>query len=60
MSDKFGDDRDPYPIRLNVMRNCHPSCLMNSPPARTRPRARLPHLCAIHRHLYQDILTGQK
>ncbi|MND82946.1 putative adenosine monophosphate-protein transferase Fic [Lelliottia sp.] len=70
MSDKIGDDRDPYLYPgLNVMRNklnirqadrlaqasyeltaLRAATLPLGPPARG-----LPHLCAIHRHLYQDI-----
>jgi len=70
MSDKIGDDRDPYLYPgLNVMRNrlnirqatrlaqasyeltaLRVATLGLGPPARG-----LPHLCAIHRHLYQDI-----
>ncbi|MEQ4466536.1 putative adenosine monophosphate-protein transferase Fic [Enterobacter asburiae] len=70
MSDKIGDDRDPYLYpSLNVMRNrlnirqadrlanasyeltaLRAATLNLGPPARG-----LPHLSAIHRHLYQDI-----
>lgn len=72
MSDKYGDDRDPYLYPgLNVMRNrlnihqadrlaqaayaltaLRAATLNLGPPARG-----LPHLCAIHRHLYQDIFS---
>lgn len=70
MSDKYGDGRDPYLYPgLNVMRNrldirqadrlaqaayeltaLRAATLDLGPPARG-----LPHLCAIHRHLYQDV-----
>ncbi|KFC04968.1 cell filamentation protein [Trabulsiella guamensis ATCC 49490] len=70
MSDKYGNDRDPYLYPgLNVMRNrlnihqadrleqaayemtaLRAATLQLGPPARG-----LPHLCAIHYHLYQDI-----
>lgn len=70
MSDKYGNDRDPYLYPgLNVMRNrlnihqadrleqaayemtaLRAATLQLGPPARG-----LPHLCAIHHHLYQDI-----
>lgn len=70
MSDKYGDDRDPYLYPgLNVMRNrlgihqtqrleqaayeltsLRAATLALGPPARG-----LPHLCAIHHHLYQDV-----
>ena len=70
MSDKIGDDRDPYLYPgLNVTRNklnirqaerlaqasyeltaLRAATLQLGPPA-----PGLPHLCAIHRHLYQDI-----
>lgn len=70
MSDKYGDGRDPYLYPgLNVMRNrldirqadrlaqaayeltaLRAATLDLGPPARG-----LAHLCAIHRHLYQDV-----
>jgi cell filamentation protein len=70
MSDKYGNDRDPYLYPgLNVMRNrlsirqadrlAHAAYELTALRAATLPLglpARgLPHLCAIHRHLYQDI-----
>jgi cell filamentation protein len=68
MSDKYGDDRDPYLYPgLNVMRNllnihqadrlAHASYELTALRATLGlgARAGLPHLCAIHRHLYQDI-----
>jgi cell filamentation protein len=70
MSDKYGDDRDPYLYPgLNVMRNllnihqadrlAHASYELTALRAATlglgQPARGLPHLCAIHRHLYQDI-----
>jgi cell filamentation protein len=70
MSDKYGNDRDPdlYP-GLHVLRNrlsirqadrlAHAAYELTALRAATLPLglpARgLPHLCAIHRHLYQDI-----
>lgn len=70
MSDKFGNGRDPYLYSgLNVMRNrlgirqaerlaqaayeltaLRAATLNLGPPSRG-----LPHLCALHQHLYQDI-----
>ncbi|MGL5603468.1 MAG: putative adenosine monophosphate-protein transferase Fic [Silvania sp.] len=70
MSDKFGNGRDPYLYSgLNVMRNrlgirqaerlaqaayeltaLRAATLTLGPPSRG-----LPHLCALHQHLYQDI-----
>lgn len=70
MSDKYGNDRDPYLYPgLNVMRNrlsirqaerlAQAAYELTALRAATLPLglpARgLPHLCAIHRHLYQDI-----
>jgi cell filamentation protein len=70
MSDKIGDDRDPYLYPgLNVMRNklnirqaerlAQASYELTALRAATLPLGPpapgLPHLCAIHRHLYQDI-----
>lgn len=70
MSDKIGDDRDPYLYPgLNVMRNklnirqaerlAQASYELTALRAATLPHGPpapgLPHLCAIHRHLYQDI-----
>ena len=70
MSDKIGDDRDPYLYPgLNVMRNklnirqaerlAQASYELTALSAATLPLGPpapgLPHLCAIHRHLYQDI-----
>ncbi|URN98963.1 putative adenosine monophosphate-protein transferase Fic [Leclercia adecarboxylata] len=70
MSDKYGNDRDPYLYPgINVMRNrlgirqaerlaqaayeftaLRAATLGLGPPLRG-----LPHLCAIHQHIYQDI-----
>ncbi|HIB8958704.1 TPA: putative adenosine monophosphate-protein transferase Fic [Enterobacter ludwigii] len=70
MSDKIGDDRDPYLYPgLNVMRNClnirqadrlakasYEITALRVATLGLGPSAPgLPHLCAIHRHLYQDI-----
>lgn len=70
MSDKFGDGRDPYLYPgLNVMRNKlgirqakrleEAAYEFTALRAATLPLGTdtpgLPHLCAIHRHLYQDI-----
>jgi len=70
MSDKYGNDRDPYLYpELNVMRNRlgirQAERLAQAAYAFTALRAAtlslgpllrgLPHLCAIHQHLYQDI-----
>nr|WP_318383345.1 putative adenosine monophosphate-protein transferase Fic [uncultured Enterobacter sp.] len=70
MSDKFGDGRDPYLYPgLNVMHNklgihqvqrleqaAYELTALRAATLELGPAARgLPHLCAIHRHLYQDI-----
>lgn len=70
MSDKIGDDRDPYLYPgLNVMRNrlnirqadrlakaSYEITALRVATLGLGPSAPgLPHLCAIHRHLYQDI-----
>jgi Protein involved in cell division len=70
MSDKFGDERDPYLYPgLNVMRNrlgIHQTQRLEQAAKELTslraatfdigPQVRgLPWLCAIHRHLYQDI-----
>lgn len=70
MSDKFGDERDPYLYpALNVLRNRlgirqantlqQAALEMTSLRAATLPlgpRVRgLPYLCAIHHQLYQDL-----
>ncbi|HFZ8996232.1 TPA: putative adenosine monophosphate-protein transferase Fic [Citrobacter freundii] len=70
MSDKIGDDRDPYLYSgLNVMRNRlgirQAERLMQAAQQFTALRVAtlplgpaapgLPHLCAIHRYLYQDV-----
>jgi len=70
MSDKFGDGRDPYLFPgLKVMRNrlgirnakglekeAYQFTALRAATLELGPIARgLPHLCAIHRHLYQDI-----
>ncbi|MGP3590508.1 putative adenosine monophosphate-protein transferase Fic [Vagococcus sp. WN89Y] len=70
MSDKFGDGRDPYLYPgLNVMRNAlgiheaqrleqaaYELTALRAATLTLGPLARgLPHLCAIHHHLYQDI-----
>lgn len=70
MSDKFGDGRDPYLFPgLNVMRNvlgirqaqrleqaAYELTALRAATLELGPLARgLPHLCAIHHHLYQDV-----
>ncbi len=70
MSDKIGDDRDPYLYPgLNVMRNrlnirqadrlakaSYEITALRVATLGLGPSAPgVPHLCAIHRHLYQDI-----
>lgn len=70
MSDKYGDGRDPYLYPgLNVMRNrlgirqaerlaqaAYELTALRAATLPLGPSARgLPHLCAIHRHLYQDV-----
>ncbi|MCL5500581.1 cell filamentation protein [Phytobacter palmae] len=70
MSDKFGDGRDPYLFPgLNVMRNrlgireaqrleqaAWELTALRAATLELGPLARgLPHLCAIHRHIYQDV-----
>ncbi|WP_342323278.1 putative adenosine monophosphate-protein transferase Fic [Kosakonia sp. BYX6] len=70
MSDKFGDGRDPYLFPgLNVMRNvlgihetqrleqaAYQLTALRAATLELGPLARgLPHLCAIHHHLYQDV-----
>ena len=70
MSDKFGDGRDPYFYSgLNVMRNrlgireaqrleqaAWELTALRAATLELGPLARgLPHLCAIHRHIYQDV-----
>jgi cell filamentation protein len=70
MSDKFGDGRDPYFYPgLNVMRNrlgihqaqrlaqaAYELTALRAATIELGPLKRgLPHLCAIHRQLYQDI-----
>ncbi|AMO46853.1 putative adenosine monophosphate-protein transferase fic [Enterobacter sp. FY-07] len=70
MSDKFGDGRDPYLYPgLNVMRNvlgirqaqrleqaAYELTALRAATLELGPLARgLPHLCAIHHHLYQDV-----
>ncbi|WAH50652.1 putative adenosine monophosphate-protein transferase Fic [Pseudescherichia vulneris] len=70
MSDKFGDGRDPYFYAgRNVMSNrlgihqakqleqvAYEFTALRAATLELGPVARgLPHLCAIHRHLYQDI-----
>lgn len=70
MSDKFGDGRDPYLYPgLNVMRNrlgvhqaqrlaqaAYELTALRAATIGLGPLKRgLPHLCAIHRQLYQDI-----
>jgi cell filamentation protein len=70
MSDKFGDGRDPYFYPgLNVMRNrlgireaqrleqaAWELTALRAATLELGPLARgLPHLCAIHRHIYQDV-----
>jgi len=70
MSDKYGNDRDPYLYpELNVMRNrlgirqaerlaqaVYEFTALRAATLSLGPLLRgLPHLCAIHQHLYQDI-----
>lgn len=70
MSDKFGEGRDPYLYSgLNVMRNrlgihqaqrlaqaAYEMTALRAATIELGPLVRgLPHLCAIHRQLYQDI-----
>lgn len=70
MSDKYGNGRDPYLYpELNVMRNrlgirqaerlaqaSYEFTALRAATLELGPRARgLPHLCAIHHHLYQDV-----
>lgn len=70
MSDKFGEGRDPYLYPgLNVMRNrlgihqaqrlaqaVYEMTALRAATIELGPLIRgLPHLCAIHRQLYQDI-----
>lgn len=70
MSDKFGEGRDPYLYPgLNVMRNrlgihqaqrlaqaAYEMTALRAATIELGPLVRgLPHLCAIHRQLYQDI-----
>ncbi|ANI80951.1 putative adenosine monophosphate-protein transferase Fic [Kosakonia oryzae] len=70
MSDKFGDGRDPYLYPgLNMMRNllgihqaqrleqaAYELTALRAATLELGPLARgLPHLCAIHHHLYQDV-----
>lgn len=70
MSDKFGDGRDPYLYPgLNVLRNrlgirqaqrlelaAYELTALRAATIELGPQIRgLPHLCAIHRQLYQDI-----
>lgn len=70
MSDKFGGGRDPYLFPgLKVMRNrlgirnakglekeAYQFTALRAATLELGPIARgLPHLCAIHRHLYQDV-----
>lgn len=70
MSDKYGNDRDPYLYpELNVMRNrlgirqaerlaeaAYEFTALRAATLGLGPLLRgLPHLCAIHHHLYQDI-----
>ena len=70
MSDKFGDGRDPYLYPgLDVMRNelgirqaqrlaqaAYEFTALRAATLELGPQTRgLPHLCAIHRHLYQDV-----
>lgn len=74
MSDKIGDDRDPYLYPgLNVMRNrlgihqvarleqaAYELTALRAATIELGPAKRgLPHLCAIHRQLYQTSLTGR-
>jgi len=70
MSDKYGNDRDPYLYpELNVMHNrlgirqaerlaqaAYEFTALRAATLSLGPLLRgLPHLCAIHQHLYQDI-----
>jgi len=70
MSDKYGNDRDPYLYpELNLMRNrlgirqaerlaqaAYEFTALRAATLSLGPLLRgLPHLCAIHQHLYQDI-----
>lgn len=70
MSDKYGNDRDPYLYSgLNVMRNrlgirqaerlaqaAYEFTALRAATLGLGPLLRgLPHLCAIHQHIYQDI-----
>ncbi|NYU09165.1 cell filamentation protein Fic [Enterobacteriaceae bacterium CCUG 67584] len=70
MSDKYGNDRDPYLYPgLNVMRNrlgirqaerlaqaAYELTALRAATLGLGPLLRgLPHLCAIHQHIYQDI-----
>lgn len=70
MSDKFGNGRDPYLYPgIDVMRNAldihqaqrleqaaYELTALRAATLELGPKARgLPHLCAIHRHIYQDI-----
>ncbi|AUU83017.1 putative adenosine monophosphate-protein transferase Fic [Leclercia adecarboxylata] len=70
MSDKYGNDRDPYLYPgLNVMRNrlgirqaerlaqaAYQFTALRAATLGLGPLLRgLPHLCAIHQHIYQDI-----
>jgi len=70
MSDKYGNDRDPYLYpELNVMRNrlgirqaerlaqaAYEFTALRAATLSLGPLLRgLPHLCAIHQHLYQDL-----
>jgi cell filamentation protein len=72
MSDKFGNGRDPYLYPgINVMRNvldihqaqrleqaAYELTALRAATLELGPKARgLPHLCAIHRHIYQDIFA---
>lgn len=70
MSDKYGDGRDPYLYPgINVLRNrlgirqdkrleqaAYELTALRAATIDLGPQVRgLPHLCAIHRHLYQDV-----
>lgn len=70
MSDKIGDDRDPYLYPgLNVLRNrlgirqaqrleqaAYELTSLRAATIPLGPRVRgLPYLCSVHRHLYQDV-----
>jgi cell filamentation protein len=72
MSDKYGNGRDPYLYPgINVMRNAlgihqvqrleqaaYELTALRAATLELGPKARgLPHLCAIHRHIYQDIFA---